>query len=135
MTGETTGATWSLNLKARSSGGERYLDTVEVVGSNPIVPTSKFKRLRFMPRPLFLFCYHFATRCFKNGIFQPANYILIYGFHQMRINVQCPSRTRMTKLTLNVFDVFSLLNQKTIIGMSEVVKSDFRDSCGISILP
>ena len=26
-------------LQARSSGGERYLDTVEVVGSNPIVPT------------------------------------------------------------------------------------------------
>ena len=26
-------------IQARSSGGERYLDTVEVVGSNPIVPT------------------------------------------------------------------------------------------------
>ena len=28
-------------IQARSSGGERYLDTVEVVGSNPIVPTIK----------------------------------------------------------------------------------------------
>ncbi len=28
-------------LKARSSGGERYLDAVEVWGSNPHVPTIK----------------------------------------------------------------------------------------------
>jgi hypothetical protein len=27
------------NLQARSSGGERYLDAVEVRGSNPLVPT------------------------------------------------------------------------------------------------
>ena len=27
--------------KARSSGGERYLDTVEVTGSNPVAPTIK----------------------------------------------------------------------------------------------
>jgi hypothetical protein len=32
-------------LQARSSGGERYLDTVEVVGSNPIVPTMTIKGL------------------------------------------------------------------------------------------
>ena len=33
-------------MQARSSGGERYLDTVEVVGSNPIVPTNYNKELR-----------------------------------------------------------------------------------------
>ena len=33
---------WS---KARSSGGERYLDTVEVWGSKPHVPTIKNKGL------------------------------------------------------------------------------------------
>ena len=26
-------------MQARSSGGERYPDTVEVTGSNPVVPT------------------------------------------------------------------------------------------------
>ena len=36
------------NLKARSSGGERYPDTVEVVGSNPTVPTSINRGLRAM---------------------------------------------------------------------------------------
>jgi hypothetical protein len=35
--------------QARSSGGERYPDTVEVVGSNPIVPTIKIKGLWPMP--------------------------------------------------------------------------------------
>ena len=34
------------NVQARSSGGERYLDTVEVVGSNPIVPTINIKGLQ-----------------------------------------------------------------------------------------
>ena len=33
-------------LQARSSGGERYPDTVEVVGSNPIVPTKKSRVYR-----------------------------------------------------------------------------------------
>jgi hypothetical protein len=32
-----------LKQQARSSGVERYLDTVEVVGSNPIAPTIKWK--------------------------------------------------------------------------------------------
>ena len=32
------------DLQARSSGGERYPDTVEVVGSNPIVPTTTIQR-------------------------------------------------------------------------------------------
>ncbi len=32
-------------MKARSSGGERYPDTVEVVGSNPIAPTNDIKGL------------------------------------------------------------------------------------------
>jgi hypothetical protein len=34
-----------VSIQARSSGGERYLDTVEVVGSNPIVPTMIIKGL------------------------------------------------------------------------------------------
>jgi hypothetical protein len=32
-------------VQARSSGGERYPDTVEVKGSNPFVPTMKIKEL------------------------------------------------------------------------------------------
>ena len=43
-------------IEARSSGGERYLDTVEVVGSNPIVPTSEIKGLRVILYPLF-YCF------------------------------------------------------------------------------
>ncbi len=35
-----------LSTKARSSGGERYLDTVEVGSSNLLVPTIKNKGLR-----------------------------------------------------------------------------------------
>ena len=31
----------NLHARARSSGGERYIDTVEVIGSKPIVPTTK----------------------------------------------------------------------------------------------
>jgi hypothetical protein len=33
-------------IKARSSGGERYLDAVEVWGSNPHVPTSETNLLK-----------------------------------------------------------------------------------------
>jgi hypothetical protein len=33
-------------IQARSSGGERYLDTVEVGGSKPPGPTIKIKGLR-----------------------------------------------------------------------------------------
>ncbi len=33
-------------LKARSSGGERYLDAVEVWGSNPHVPTIETNLLK-----------------------------------------------------------------------------------------
>ncbi len=36
----SSGKIAQFRLKARSSGGERYPDTVEVVGSNPTVPTS-----------------------------------------------------------------------------------------------
>ena len=39
LTGSKRGVNRFLKIEARSSGGERYLDTVEVVGSNPIVPT------------------------------------------------------------------------------------------------
>ena len=34
------------SLKARSSGGERYLDAVEVWGSNPHVPTIESNSLK-----------------------------------------------------------------------------------------
>jgi hypothetical protein len=34
-------------IQARSSGGEHYLDTVGVPGSNPGVPTRNFQGLRF----------------------------------------------------------------------------------------
>jgi hypothetical protein len=37
---------WRGGLKARSSGGERYLDAVEVWGSNPHVPTIKTNSLK-----------------------------------------------------------------------------------------
>lgn len=36
---------YSNTLKARSSAGEHYPDTVGVVGSNPIVPTKTIKGL------------------------------------------------------------------------------------------
>ena len=36
-------------LKARSSGGERYLDAVEVWGSNPHVPTIETNLLKSEP--------------------------------------------------------------------------------------
>ena len=41
LTDIKTGVNKFSKIQARSSGGERYLDTVEVVGSNPIVPTTK----------------------------------------------------------------------------------------------
>ena len=33
-------------LQARSSGGERYLDTVEVGGSKPPAPTTRYEETR-----------------------------------------------------------------------------------------
>jgi hypothetical protein len=39
LTDPESGVNRFSKTQARSSGGERYLDTVEVVGSNPIVPT------------------------------------------------------------------------------------------------
>jgi hypothetical protein len=44
--------------KARSSGGERYLDTVEVGGSKPPVPTMKIKRLANFGYLFFLWIVH-----------------------------------------------------------------------------
>jgi hypothetical protein len=41
-----------IRSQARSSGGERYPDTVEVAGSNPAVPTSNRLGLTLQP-PLF----------------------------------------------------------------------------------
>src|SRR5207247_8873729 len=38
--GAAGGAVAGSQVKARSSGGERYLDTVEVSGSNPLAPTT-----------------------------------------------------------------------------------------------
>ena len=46
MTGYKRDVNRFLKIEARSSGGERYLDTVEVVGSNPIVPTMNTKGLQ-----------------------------------------------------------------------------------------
>ncbi len=43
-------------LKARSSGGERYLDTVEVPGSKPGGPTITKKEVTHLRQPLF-FCH------------------------------------------------------------------------------
>ncbi len=43
-----------LMTKARSSGGERYLDTVEVGGSKPLVPTIEIKGLCRKGTALFL---------------------------------------------------------------------------------
>ncbi len=45
LTGQKRGVNKFSKIKARSSGGERYLDTVEVVGSNPIVPTSNIQEV------------------------------------------------------------------------------------------
>ena len=41
-----TGGVNRFSKQARSSGGERYLDTVEVRGSNPRVPTMILKGLQ-----------------------------------------------------------------------------------------
>src|SRR6266568_7297120 len=38
--GASEGAVSGFQVKARSSGGERYLDTVEVSGSRPLAPTT-----------------------------------------------------------------------------------------------
>ncbi len=46
LTGTDRGVIEFSKIQARSSGGERYLDTVEVVGSNPIVPTRINKGLQ-----------------------------------------------------------------------------------------
>ena len=56
MTGEVTDVTWSLNLKARSSGGERYPDTVEVGSSNLpvfIIKTESLEDIRKSSKLLF----------------------------------------------------------------------------------
>jgi hypothetical protein len=53
------------SLKARSSGGERYPDTVEVVSSNLTVPTMKNEGATAMAVAPFLL---FATIYFKKQI-------------------------------------------------------------------
>jgi hypothetical protein len=53
--------------QARSSGGERFPDTEEVVGSNPIVPTKQIKGLRFWPFPLFSFLLPFSMNLILMG--------------------------------------------------------------------
>jgi hypothetical protein len=46
LTGSKSGVNRFSTIQARSSGGERYLDTVEVMGSNPFVPTMIRKGLQ-----------------------------------------------------------------------------------------
>ena len=73
-------------LQARSSGGEHYLDTVGVPGSNPGVPTIDFKGLRFHGRsPFFLFCHQFAFIPINNRGFQLADVLLPGGFQEMGV--------------------------------------------------
>jgi hypothetical protein len=65
-------------LQARSSGGERFPDTEEVVGSNPIAPTKQIKGLRFWPFPLFSFLLpFFAAKIFNNHIIVATSGILM----------------------------------------------------------
>ena len=47
--GGVAGYMKNITLQARSSGGEHYLDTVGVRGSNPRVPTRYFQGLRSKP--------------------------------------------------------------------------------------
>ncbi len=43
------------NIQARSSGGERYPDTVEVGGSNPLVPTMISRGYGYLHNPFVVF--------------------------------------------------------------------------------
>ena len=110
---------WAVN-----SAVECHPHTVEVTGSNPVPPTSKFKGLRTLTVTLFSFCYHFATTSFKNRIFQPASGLLIGGIHEVGIDVQGDSGAGMPKLGLDVFDVFPVLHPEAGVGMSEIMKPD-----------
>gem|GEM_PF-2208807 len=53
-----------MHLKARSSGGERYLDTVEVPGSKPGGPTIKNKWLQLKVTLMPFFCANFVLIVF-----------------------------------------------------------------------
>ena len=62
--GGVAGYMKNITLQARSSGGEHYLDTVGVRGSNPGVPTRYFKGLRFKTVTPSLF---FVSTCRPSG--------------------------------------------------------------------
>ena len=81
LTGSKRGVNRFSKTEARSSGGERYLDTVEVVGSNPIVPTSKFKRLWFIPKPLFCCLLPFCYQMFQKWYFSTFKRYVWLSFH------------------------------------------------------
>ena len=50
--------------------GECYLHTVEVTGSNPVPPTSKFKRLQIQLSPLFYYLLPFISKMVLDGPFE-----------------------------------------------------------------
>ena len=67
--GDAAGYMKNNTLQARSSGGEHYLDTVGVPGSNPGVPTRYFKGLRFKTVTPSLFWAQMVAIRPKNRIF------------------------------------------------------------------
>ena len=67
--------------------------------------------------PFLLFCYHFATILSKNRGFQPKGSFWISILHQVGLDVEGNGGGGMSKLGLDVFDVFPVLNAEAGIGM------------------
>ncbi len=92
--GGVAGYMKNITLQARSSGGEHYLDTVGVRGSNPGVPTRYFKGLRFRAvAPFLLSGYHLADHSLPTtaGSSQQTS-CLPGGFHTRSFSLQDASK-------------------------------------------
>jgi len=59
------------------------------------------------------------------------NMVSMVSLKQMGVYIECDADTTMTKLLLDVFNVGSLLNKETRIGMATIMKSDTPNLCPI----
>jgi hypothetical protein len=89
---------------------------------------------RHFPR-LRLGCGFRLTACQPGYVFlwviKPLDLVPMVSLEEMRIDIERDTDTTMTKLLLDVFDVGTLLNEETGVGVAAIMEADPSNLCPI----
>ena len=110
--------------RAVNSAVECHPHTVEVTGSNPVPPTSKFKGLRLMTVAPFPFRRPNGAQLLQNQISQPTGRLRVPVFHWVAYTLRVMAKVACSRLVVDVLDVFPPLNQRVGISVSEIMESE-----------